>query len=83
MYCYLYRGKVQDNVITLNTVVSHFYTCKDLALGHGESTRSKNSDRLPVIGSGAVDNERNKTKADGMAFVRNVQTATETMELNL
>jgi len=67
----------------LNTGVSHFCTCKDLALGHGESTRSNHSDRLPVIGWGAVDNQRNMKKADGVAFVRYVQTATETMELNM
>jgi len=67
----------------MNTGVSNVYTCKDLALGHGESMRSNNSDRLPVIGCGAVDNERNMTKADGMAFVRYVQKATETIELKL
>jgi hypothetical protein len=52
-------------------------------LGHGESARSNNSDRLPVIGWGAVDNERDATRAGGMVFVRTLKTATEMMELNL
>jgi hypothetical protein len=67
----------------LNTGVSYFHTSKALALGHGDSARSNSSDRLAVIGWGAVDNERDTTKADGMAFVRIEKTAPEMMELNL
>ena len=52
-------------------------------LGHGDSTRSNNRDKLPVIGCGAVDNERHMTKADGVTFIHYVETGTVTMELNL
>jgi len=56
-----------DLINILNSGVSHFNTSKVLALGQGESARSNNSDRLPLIGWSAVDNERNMTKADGLA----------------
>ena len=79
----MYRGKLQENAIILNTGVSYFYTSKGLALGHGESARSDNSDILPVIGWGAVDNERHTTKAGGMTFVRTEKADTEMMELIL
>jgi hypothetical protein len=67
----------------LHTGVSYFSTSKDLVLGHGESSRSNNSDSLPDIGWGAEDNKWDTKRAGGMAFVRTEKTATEMMELNL